>query len=633
MIRTLRPEFVLLATCTAALAGALTVGCSPDYYRADADQQIDRLVKQRKPQTLSYEPESDARDRPTPDAPGTMLCQIPVTPIAVSQGKYLEPAVANVPFGPLGPVNQMPASGVLPPQSDYRSSAREGSSVEPPIMGPPSPNRALRRMDLYGVLKFCVQNNRDYKSNMESLYLSALDVTLQRHLFAPRPFVNTSVGYAGTPALNTTTTTTGTTTTTVTSTTSNYQYQSALTAATTAGVQQQLPYGGQIVASSLVQFVDALNSNATSGESANVALNASVPLLRGAGFINLEGLVSSERNMVYTVRNFETYRRAFLVDAATQYFNLLSSRNAVLNRQKQLEGYIDLVERSKALFAAGKGNYLDVQRSLNSQISAETDVIQASEQYRSSLDAFKVFLGMDPREDLELIPVELDVNLPSAAPDESIRLAQTYRLDVQTARDQIDDARRAVENAKNGLLPDLTFSAGGQIGNNAYRPAGDLSSNNGSYNAGLTLGLPVDRVAERNTYRKSLIYLQQAQRSFEVTRDNAAVAALAALRRIRSAKDQVELNKANVKIAQARLDLANSLLRQPLLNPLAGLDQSNRDVVEAQQSLISAQDALDQARASLQIQVLSYYRDTGTLRIDPDAGALGRAMMRDGSGR
>ena len=34
-----------------------------------------------------------------------------------------------------------------------------------------------------------------------------------------------------------------------------------------------------------------------------------------------------------------------------------------------------------------------------------------------------------------------------------MRLAQRFRLDVQTARDQIDDARRAVENAKNGLLP------------------------------------------------------------------------------------------------------------------------------------------------------------------------------------
>lgn len=598
------------AACACVVVAA---GCSPDWYKDDADRQIDRIVKDRKVQALSYEPESDASDRPTPDAPGKMLERIPVTPIAVSTGRYLEPVAVEIGYGPLGPANVSRAGDAgVPTNSDYQSGARGAWSVESPVMGPPSGLATAEQMDLYGVLRHAVRHNRDYMTNMEQMYLSALDVTLQRHLLSPRPFVNTSVGYGGTPVL----------------VGNRYQYQSALNATANAGVRQTLPYGGEVVAQSLVSFVDALNANATSGESAQVALSASVPLLRGAGFVNLEGLISSERQMVYTVRGFETYRRSFLVSAATQYFNLLASRSSVLNRQIQLDGFIDLVERTKALFKAGKGNFLDVQRALNSQIDAETSLVQASESYRSSLDGFKVFLGMDPRADLELVPVELDVTIPEVASDDAVRLAQVYRLDVQTARDQIDDARRQVENAKNGLLPDLSVNASSALGNQAFGPASDLSSDNGTYAAGVTLGLPVDRVAERNTYRRTLIFLQQAQRGFEQARDNAAVAARVALRRIRSAKDQVDLNKRNVEIAQARLDLANSLLRQPLLNPLPGLDLSNRDVVEAQQSLIAAQDSLDQARASLQIQVLSYYRDTGTLRIDPDAGSLGRAMLR-----
>ncbi|MGH7213240.1 MAG: hypothetical protein ACREIT_00445, partial [Tepidisphaeraceae bacterium] len=50
--------------------------------------------------------------------------------------------------------------------------------------------------------------------------------------------------------------------------------------------------------------------------------------------------------------------------------------------------------------------------------------------------------------------------------------------------------------------------------------------------------------------------------------------------------------------------------------------------VEAQSSLIDAQDRYEQARAQLQIQVLRFLQQTGTLRVDPQAGALGQAMVR-----
>ena len=43
-----------------------------------------------------------------------------------------------------------------------------------------------------------VQHGRDYQTQMEVLYTSALDVTLQRHLFEPRPFANGSLEFADT---------------------------------------------------------------------------------------------------------------------------------------------------------------------------------------------------------------------------------------------------------------------------------------------------------------------------------------------------------------------------------------------------------------------------------------------------
>jgi outer membrane protein TolC len=582
-------------------------GCTPGYYERDAELQVQSLLRDRKRDSLSYEPAVLAENKPTPDAPQRRFERIPVSPVQPATRPALEATPVDVPFGPAGPVNSLAPGQELPPDSDYRSSVRSRNVVDPPVLGPPSPSRRVERHDLFGILRLAVNHSRDYADQMENLYLAALDVTLERHLFSPRPFVTQSLNFDGGQE--------------------NVNYRSALTATSNAGVRQRLPYGGEVVASTLVRFVDALNDNTQSGESAQLALTASVPLLRGAGMVNLENLIRSERQLVYAVRDFETFRRRFLVDVAQRYFDLLAQRSSVLNRRAQLISRTDLVERSRALFAGGKGSFLDVQRSINSQIQSEISLIQAEESYQAQLDSFKLFLGLSSDVDIELVPIELDASIPEFDVERAVELAEKFRLDVQTARDRIDDARRAVDNSRNGLLPDLDLTAGARTGSNVNSPASQLNNDTSTYNAGVTMELPVDRVAERNAYRRAMIFLQQAQRDYEQSRDNAAVAARNALRRIRSAQDRVELSRRNVQISQARLDLANQLLRQPLLNA-QGLTSSNRDVVEAQQELLAAQDALDSARATLQIQVLAYYRDTGTLRIDPESGNLGRAMHR-----
>jgi len=80
-----------------------------------------------------------------------------------------------------------------------------------------------------------------------------------------------------------------------------------------------------------------------------------------------------------------------------------------------------------------------------------------------------------------------------------------------------------------------------------------------------------------------------------------------------------------IELAKFRLDNAYELLR------LGRKD--NREVVDAQNALLRAQDAFEAARTSLQIQVLRFLRDTGTLRVDPDAGAIGAALDRRVVGR
>src|SRR5207237_1443604 len=131
--------------------------------------------------------------------------------------------------------------------------AAEQQAAQRLRLGPPGPADQAMRVGLFDAVRYGVQHGREYETQMEDLYLAALDVTLQRHLFEPRPFAKGSLTYTGGQA--------------------DVNYKSALTATGNAGVRQQLPYGGEVVAQTLVTFVDAINGNVANGESASVALS------------------------------------------------------------------------------------------------------------------------------------------------------------------------------------------------------------------------------------------------------------------------------------------------------------------------------------------------------------------------
>jgi outer membrane protein TolC len=349
-------------------------------------------------------------------------------------------------------------------------------------------------------------------------------------------------------------------------------------------------------------------------------LSASIPLLRGAGMVNLEALIQSEREIIYEVRAFETYRRQFVVDIASRYYRLLTELQSINNRRMNYASRIALTERTQALYAAGRLRFDEVQRSLQAQLQAENDLANVTDQYQGSLDDFKLLIGMPVEEDMEIIPIELKLQVPSTDSHQVVELAQKYRLDLQTSKDRIDDARRKVNVAKNGLLPDLDFEANTAVGNFKDTPAGHLNARTQTYDAGFTLDLPIDRVSERNAYRKSLIELERADRGFLTSRDQIIADVRDAIRGIRQAQTTLEIQRRGIELAQRRLEYNNELLLQGKTDA--------RSVADAQDDLLRAQDSFDQATSNLQVAILQYLRDTGTLRVDPNAGALGQAMDR-----
>lgn len=584
------------------LALGLT-GCSADFYEKDADRQVQAIVKAQQTKTLGYDPQVEAKPAPQDRvAPKKAYAKIPQTPIQPALAKQAEPLRIELEYSTLGPKRFDWASGDDMPKSTFSYESLDARIHERLRYGPPSLDERPVRLDFFGSLGYGVQHSRTYQDQMAILYSSALNVTLQRHLFELRPTAGGSLLYNGGQR--------------------DSSYQAALSATANAGVRQKLPYGGEIVAQGLVGFVNALDGNIAGGETASVALSATVPLLRGAGMVNLEPLIDGERQLVYQVRSFESFRRDFVISVATQYFGLLNLQQQLLARKVNYSSFETLTERSRALYATGRVAYIELQRALQEQLTAETQLINSQEVYLSALDDFKLLLGMPTDQSLDIVGVELDIEMPKIVEAQAVELAMKYRLDLQTAHDQVDDARRRVENAKNGLLPDLNFSAQTQIGDRLSRSiSNQLDERSNTYSARLDLDLPLDRVAERNVYRNALLDVRHAERSYEDLKDRMVSDVSESLRLIRLAQLTLQIQRQGIDLAEKRRENAYELLR-------SGKSTSTRDLVEAQNSLLTSLDAFEQARATLQIAVLRFLRNDGTLRVDPAAGAIGRAMDR-----
>ncbi len=476
----------------------------------------------------------------------------------------------------------------------------------PDVLEPPALPEVgdLRTMQLSEVLAYAIRKSRDYQTEKEALYLTALDLTLERFLWTPR-FVDSvlSFDYINNGQVS--------------------EFDQALTAVSNFAVEQRLPYGGEVTARVINTLIRDIDDNLTNAETGQASLSARIPLLRGAGPVAYESRYQLERDLVYAVRRFERFRREFLVDIAGQYFNLQSLKARIASAEGQMISLRVNYSRDKALAAAQRILPIEADRTRVSWLNAQNSYISAQETYYAALDFFKINLGMPTDEPItvpDATPDELDEDVeqlflldPEIEPSTAISTALDFRLDLLTTKDAVDDARRGVRNAENTLLPRMDFNGSVTFDTEPNKPrVTEFDSDRTTWRASLDFEIPLNRQAERNVYRRSLISLRRAERAYDNAYDIVRLEVRRALRRLVRAKfsigiqdEQIRINKFRQKLAQAKFE--------------SGQLTSNRDIVEALNDLRDAENARASAEADFRSAVLDFLLSTGTLRVD-DSG-------------
>ncbi len=475
----------------------------------------------------------------------------------------------------------------------------EEAPVERPEAAAETPiQQNVAVISLPKALEIAALNSREYQTQKESLYRSALSLTLRRYEFAPQFFGILGGDYSNTDLGD----------------------DEEVSGSSDFGFGWLLRTGTQISVSLGTSVSQFLTHDPRKSASSVFDLTVTQPLLQGAGIAVTEPLTQAERDVVYQMRDFVRFRRRFFVDVLSDYYSVLRERQILENERLNYEGLQVARERAELLGEAGELPGFEVDQTRQDELRAADRVQSARQSYRNRLDQFKVTLGLPPETPLVLDPAELERlsetpgEQPELEADDAVRVAIERRLDLATATDRLEDAQRKVQVAGNDLLPGLDLSAALSTDTEGDNNPTDFQADRTDLTAGFELDLPLDRKSERNEYRRRLIDLDEATRSQCETRDGVVLQVRNSWRQLTRALRSYRIRVQSVRLAEARVESTMLLLE-------AG-DADTRDMLDAREALVGAQNDLARALVDYRVARLQLARDMEILTVTK-TGQLG----------
>jgi outer membrane protein TolC len=560
------------------ILGFVLSGCGPARYRESADEDTYRIIREKQEEVLGI---ADSTFTIEKQELPTLIPLEPSPEASESDTTAKKVSIDAISIDDLS-------------MEELRELELSDKKIADLII--PTPAHATT-LTLVQALPLSVANSREFQAQKEALFLGALSLTYQRHLWRPQ------LGLSGSG--------TGT----------RQGDEKSVGGDAKFSVGQAIASGAQIALNLGTNFAEFLTGDKRRAIGSILSMTFSQPLLRGGGrLVAMESLTQAERNVIYNVRDFARYRREFSVQVAQNYYQVLASRDNLINT---FRNYMSLRRETIQLREMydqkqAKVTLLDVDEAKQDELAANNAWIFALQTYLDQLDKFKISpLGLPTetpiildQSELDKLSAEAEGGLPSAAitVNEAVSVALSDRLDLQTAENELEDSERAVALARDALRAGLDINLSSNVGTEEPTKALKFQFEEGTYSGGISLDLPIDRKQERNAYRQALVAYERQKRSLTLFRDNIKLEVRQAYRQLEQARKSYEIQKISVDLAERRVE--NTKLRQQVGMALS------RDVLFATRSLLTAQNALTSALVDYRIARLQLWLSMEKLEVD-----------------
>lgn len=501
---------------------------------------------------------------------------------------------------------------IVRPSDRLRLRLQAGGAVLPGGAATSAPPAGPLVLSLNDALMAGARNSNEYQASKEAVFSAALALQLQQHAFE-----NTFSGLLGAGVSRK-----------ESGDEAGDKTVEQATGNAKATLSRQLANGASLTAALGLDIVRLLTGDGGSTLGLLGDATIKMPLLRGAGrLIVTEPLTQAERNLIYAIYDFETFRQNYAVKVASGYYNLLEVSQRVLALQDNQRRLSDNYRRAELLFEAGRMSQVELDQTRQDLLRTGDQLVGAEQARQAQLDAFKLTLGLPVDAAIEIDRRELDrLNLamgldpgltnavPEQVPDlpfteaQALALALTNRHDLILARYRLEDAERAVKIAADALRPELTLAGGASRGQT--RAGGRQTGDSATYSLGTELNLPWERSSERNAYRGAVLALDSAHRALEMAEDAAKDAVRRGFRDIQSSWSSFVIQAEALRVAMRRVR-STDLFQQ------AGR-ASTRDVLEAESALLNARNALVSAVVNYRMAGLGLFRDLSALEISEE---------------
>jgi hypothetical protein len=387
------------------VAFAPTLGCNRSYYRRQADADAQRLIVEKAnnphwqapPVSIKIDPRSRMEDVFSADHP-------PLPPDDPASHLLME-EVDGKPGYPHWHANGDTNYVENPEWQSFLPVNEDGVVV----------------LDMDRAFRLALINSREYQLQKEELYLSALDVSLERFSFETQFFVPFGGSIETTGARRT-------------------GDSSTIAQAGTTGVGNRMQKAGIAGSQLVVNLANSLMWQ-LSGPDSN-AINSSLgfelvqPLLRGAGRDRiLASLTDSERQLLGNVRQMERFRRGFYLQitagtnsgsgiqrsggflgvsqggstgGAGGVLGLLQTQQNIRIQEANVASQRSIIKLFEEFAAANRISLLQLQQFRTSLYNAQSQLIQSKADYQTSLDSFKILLGLPPEVEIRIEDPLLD---------------------------------------------------------------------------------------------------------------------------------------------------------------------------------------------------------------------------------
>jgi len=371
---------------------------------------------------------------------------------------------------------------------------------------------------------------------------------------------------------------------------------------------QKLPWTGGTL-SATGRYLSEPTTDAPFPKTTDLRLLLTQPLLRGVGpNATFFDLTNARRVVEGQQRSVALARQRLAVEVAAAFYGVIAQRQLLEVARQSLGRTEALRKSSEARLQVGLASKLDVFRAELQAAQARDAMVRSEAGLASALERFRALLALPPGDPVEPEAAPLPVPTDDFGPVQLlVQQALDARLELQEARDQVGDARRAAALATQNLLPQIDLNVGvtqlgfgGSFGD-SWR-AGDSRVElflSGSY--------PLQQSSLRASRAVAQIQVGSRERAVRQAELDVEQQVRQALRDLGQVRKSVELQRQAVEVAAQQRRLA-------VLRYQRGLG-SNFDVVDAESSLVTARSALVQLLTSYAVARLDLKRTTGTLDV------------------